>query len=107
MRGDHYFDSVNGVLSKVAFEPELLQLESDDNRDGSALELPQYKNDPNRHLKPQKQNHVKLVVVNSSSVQGKELCKTTELRDSLLGVKIRSKLTSISRRIEVNMHIPR
>ncbi|XP_038715552.1 uncharacterized protein LOC120009159 [Tripterygium wilfordii] len=112
VKGDHYFDSVSGVLSKVASEPELLQLESDDNRDGScsaedglALQLPKDQNDPNCHLKPPapKQNHVKLTIVDSSFVQGKELSKTTEMRDSPLGVKIRSKLTSISREIEANI----
>ncbi|KAF5739861.1 hypothetical protein HS088_TW12G01072 [Tripterygium wilfordii] len=117
VKGDHYFDSVSGVLSKVASEPELLQLESDDNRDGScsaedglALQLPHKQNDPsfprlNRHLKPRapKQNHVKFTIVDSSFVQGEELCKMAALRDSPLGFKIRSKLTSISREIEANI----
>ncbi|KAF9681578.1 hypothetical protein SADUNF_Sadunf05G0016200 [Salix dunnii] len=88
VKGNHYFDSVSDVLSKVASEPMLIELETEETRgsicneeDGWDPGEPSNLDDqpicqPRQFLKPQVSklnlNHVKFTVVDSSLDGGKK-----------------------------------
>jgi hypothetical protein len=95
VKGDHYFDSVRDVLSKVAFEPKLLELEAEGatlqscNENGWVPEVTSDPDDPSNHqrhcyLKPRvtscNPNLMKFTVVDTSSVHGGKLSNVRELR---------------------------
>lgn len=101
VKGNHYFDSVSDVLSKVASEPGLLELEigTDDYRskeeNGWADETKLGQGDfpeQQRHcyLKPRTPNHgtdaLKFTVVDTSLANGKTI-KVRELRSLPSGVR--------------------
>lgn len=95
VKGDHYFDSISDVLSKVASEPKVLELEDEEARVSSCKEgngwVPDTKpdnDDPSDHqrhcyLKPRVStcnlNHMKFTVVDTSMARG-EKSKVRELR---------------------------
>ncbi|CAI9762621.1 unnamed protein product [Fraxinus pennsylvanica] len=97
VKGDHYFDSVSDVLSKVAKEPELLELEAEDdgnkNKEQDDHDLPMRQ----RHcyLQPRTPNRnsdiMKFMVVDTSLTDGKPY-KLRELRS--LPFEISNMLTS-------------
>jgi hypothetical protein len=95
VKGDHYFDSVRDVLSKVASEPKLLELEAEGatlqscNENGWVPEVTSDPDDPSNHqrhcyLKPRvttcNPNLMKFTVVDTSSVRGGKLSNVRELR---------------------------
>ncbi|KAK7293181.1 hypothetical protein RJT34_16043 [Clitoria ternatea] len=72
VKGDHYFDSVSDVLSKVVAEPNLLELEGEA-KVGSCSDKEQEKGSDKDHqcyLKPRASTavHIKLMIVDTSSV---------------------------------------
>lgn len=88
MKGDHYFDSVRDVLSKVASEPKLLELDAEGTH-GWVPEVTSDPDDPSNHqrhcyLKPRvttcNPNLMKFTVVDTSSVHGGKLSNVRELR---------------------------
>ncbi|XP_059438517.1 uncharacterized protein LOC132171260 isoform X2 [Corylus avellana] len=95
VKGDHYFDSVRDVLSKVASEPKLLELEAEGatlqscNENGWVPEVTSDPDDPSNHqrhcyLKPRvstcNPNLMKFTVVDTSSVRGGKFSNVRELR---------------------------
>ncbi|GMG99727.1 hypothetical protein Nepgr_001567 [Nepenthes gracilis] len=120
VKGDHYFDSVSDVLSKVASEPELLEMDdgetgassskvkngwatkvnSDDDGDAS---------DHQRHcyLKPRVSatsgNLMKFTVVDTSLLHAEKPSKIRELRSLPVETKSFSALRNRSRAIEVSL----
>lgn len=104
VKGDHYFDSVSDVLSKVASDPGLLEIEGSKNKeengwsDETKLDKEDFP-DQQRHcyLKPRTPNHstdaVKFTVVDTSLANGKA-CKVRELRS--LPVEIMNTFTNRS-----------
>ncbi|OIW17495.1 hypothetical protein TanjilG_22607 [Lupinus angustifolius] len=82
VKGDHYFDCVTDVLSKVVAEPNLLELEEEARADCSNDEDPEkgpnedHHSDSHRHcyLKPRASNNntdcTKFMVIDSSLVHG-------------------------------------
>ncbi|GLT28920.1 hypothetical protein SLA2020_038220 [Shorea laevis] len=107
VKGDHYFDSVTDILSKVASEPNLLELDADgvglrscNEEDGRVLEEPLDQDDPSHHkrhcyLKPQVSSgslsHVKFTIVDSSLTHGGKPSKVREMTYSPIDLKISSK----------------
>lgn len=106
VKGDHYFDSVSDVLSKVASEPKILELEAEEatvrscNEDGWVPEVtsdPDDASDHQRHcyLKPRvstcNQNGMKFTVVDTSSVHGGKSSNVRELKYLPVESKITSK----------------
>ncbi|KAG6646616.1 hypothetical protein CIPAW_07G019700 [Carya illinoinensis] len=114
VKGDHYFDSVSDVLSKVASEPKLLELEAEEatlkgcDEDGCVQEVISDPDDPSnyqRHcyLKPQVTStpNMKFTVVDTSSVYGG---KSSNVRD-LRYLPIESKITSnVTNHLKESMH---
>lgn len=109
LKGDHYFDSVSDVLSKVASEPKLLELEAEEatvrscNEDGWIPEVTSDPDDPSDHqrhcyLKPRvsicNPNRLKFTVVDTSSVHGGKSSNLRELRYLPVESKIISQLTN-------------
>ncbi|XP_065621640.1 uncharacterized protein LOC111995679 [Quercus suber] len=107
VKGDHYFDSVSDVLSKVASEPKLLDFEAEEATVRSSTEdgwVPEVTSDPDdpsnyqRHcyLKPRvsicNQNGMKFTVVDTSSVHGGKSSNVRELRYLPVESKRTSKL---------------
>lgn len=96
VKGDHYFDSVTDILSKVASEPNLLELDTDEvgpgscnEEDGGVLEEPLDQDDPSHHkrrryLKPRissgSSGPMKFTIVDSSSVHRGKSGKIREMR---------------------------
>ncbi|KAK9292068.1 hypothetical protein L1049_020023 [Liquidambar formosana] len=117
VKGDHYFDSVSDVLSKVASEPKLLELEAEEARvntrmegTGSILEAKADRDDlsdQQRHcyLKPRvstcNPNPMKFTVVDTSLVHGEKPTKVRELKSLPLETEKFSK-TRFSRENEGN-----
>jgi hypothetical protein len=113
VKGNHYFDSVSDVLSKVASEPMLIELEAEETRgsicyeeDGWDPGVPSNLDDqsicqPRQFLKPQVSkrnlNHVKLTVVDSSLDGGKK-SKVKEMRYSPDDLKVMPLVTTLSGR---------
>ncbi|XP_031268328.1 uncharacterized protein LOC116126790 [Pistacia vera] len=113
VKGDHYFDSVSDILSKVASEPKLLELEAEESRVSSfngedqwvAEDLSDQDDPSNRqphcYLKPRTSNcnseQMKFMVVDSSLVHGGKSSKVRELRFLPVDFKNSSKTTSLSR----------
>ncbi|MBA0874348.1 hypothetical protein Goshw_015517 [Gossypium schwendimanii] len=121
VKGNHYFDSVSDVLSKVASEPTLIELDSEGNcmsrcneenvcipgelsdQDDPAYHKPYY-------LKPRvsiySSNHMKFTVVDSSLVHGGKASKMRELRCSPIDLMFTSKPihkdTQDSRQVNAN-----
>ncbi|PNY04378.1 hypothetical protein L195_g000799, partial [Trifolium pratense] len=89
VKGDHYFDSVSDVLSKVVAEPNILELEDEEAKDGSFNEEKGSNegdlSDDHRqcYLKPRsspyKKNHTKFMVIDTSLVHGGKLSNLREL----------------------------
>ncbi|XWS64531.1 hypothetical protein CRYUN_Cryun05aG0012000 [Craigia yunnanensis] len=121
VKGKHYFDSVSDVLSKVASEPTLIELDSEGNGIRSCNEengcIPGESSDqddlPNHkpcYLKPRvsifSSNHMKFTVVDSSLVHGGKASKMRELRYSPIDLMFTSKLmqknTQDSRQVNAN-----
>lgn len=116
VKGDHYFDSVSDVLNKVASEPNLLELDSEESPSGTRNEedalVPEVTSDQDdlydrqRHcyLKPRVStsglSHVKFTIVDTSLVYGGKSSSIRELRHSPFDFKIISKQTNYSRKIE-------
>ncbi|KAJ6694360.1 hypothetical protein OIU85_005081 [Salix viminalis] len=114
VKGNHYFDSVSDVLSKVASEPTLIELEAEETRgsicneeDGWDIGAPSSLDDPSicqpRHyLKPQvsKRNlkHVKFTIVDSGLGGGKKISMVKEMRYSSDDLKVMSLFTTLSSR---------
>ncbi|KAL6970306.1 hypothetical protein U1Q18_030005 [Sarracenia purpurea var. burkii] len=101
VKGTHYFDSVSDVLSKVASDPSLLELDNetdDNNRNKDDL------SDQQRHcyLQARTPNHgrdlMKFTVVDTSLADGKS-CKVRELRTLPIEV---SKTTSLGSQSKEN-----
>lgn len=96
VKGDHYFDSVSEVLSKVASEPKLLDFEAEEDKASSSKEAngwgPDKKSDsdePSDHnrpcyLKPRASNFnpslIKFTIVDTSLGHGEKPSKIRELR---------------------------
>ena len=96
VKGEHYFDSVSDVLSKVASEPKILELEDEEARVNTCKEgngwVPEAKLDndnPSDHqrrcyLKPRVStcnlNLMKFTVVDTSLARGEKSSKVRELR---------------------------
>ncbi|XP_034222829.1 uncharacterized protein LOC117633222 isoform X1 [Prunus dulcis] len=118
IKGEHYFDSVSDVLSKVASEPELLRLEAEEGPVGSWNEeggwVPEATSDQDdqsnyrRHcyLKPRiatsNPNHMKFTVVDTSLVHGGKSCGIVQLRCSPVEFEINSTQTNCSNENEVD-----
>ncbi|XP_028780890.1 uncharacterized protein LOC114737151 [Neltuma alba] len=110
VKGDHYFDSVSDVLSKVVSEPNLLELEFEEGKvgscngeDGWISERASDKDDQSdsyRHcyLKPRvssfKTDHMKFTVVDTSLKHGGKSSDLRELRSLPPGFKITSQHTN-------------
>ncbi|XP_054810718.1 LOW QUALITY PROTEIN: uncharacterized protein LOC129312139 [Prosopis cineraria] len=106
VKGDHYFDSVSDVLSKVVSEPNLLELEFEEGKVGSCNEEDGWiserasdkddQSDSYRHcyLKPRvssfKTDHMKFTVVDTSLKHGGKSSDLRELRSLPPGFKITS-----------------
>ena len=97
VKGDHYFDSVSDVLSKVVAEPNLLELEVEEAKVGSCNDEETEKglneddqSDYHRHcyLKPRAStnntNPTKFTVIDTSLVHGRKSSDLRELK-SILG----------------------
>ncbi|XP_020082821.1 uncharacterized protein LOC109724170 isoform X2 [Ananas comosus] len=91
VKGDHYFDSVSDVLSKVASDPRLLELEGDGvDENGWAVDTSNTNKDGmsdqhrRSYLRPKLPNCnselMKFTVVDTSLVQGEGPFKVRELR---------------------------
>ncbi|GMP60521.1 hypothetical protein CsSME_00023350 [Camellia sinensis var. sinensis] len=97
VKGDHYFDSVRDVLSRVASEPKLIKLEDEEPRVSSCEEVHEREpeptinhDDPADHqqlyyLKPRvstyNPNLLRLTVVDTSLACGEKSSKVRELRN--------------------------
>ncbi|KAH1225015.1 hypothetical protein GmHk_11G032006 [Glycine max] len=83
MKGDHYFDSVSDVLSKVIAEPNLLKLEVEDAEIGSDKDG-QPDNNHHRYLKHQAStnngDHMKYAVFYAGLVHRGKSCNLRELK---------------------------
>lgn len=90
VKGDHYFDSVSDVLSKVALDPGLLEIEGCKSKeengwtDETKLDKEDFPNQQRHcYLKPRTPNRsteiMKFTVVDTSLANGKT-CKVRELR---------------------------
>lgn len=110
VKGDHYFDSVSDVLSKVVSEPNLLELEVEEAKVGSCNEEDRWvpekaldkddQSDCHHHcyLKPRvptfNTDHMKFTVVDTSLVRGGKSSDLRELKSLPLGFNITSKKTN-------------
>ncbi|CAI0551237.1 unnamed protein product [Linum tenue] len=98
VKGFHYFDSVADVLSRVASEPELLELQGADEENKDDSVVPQSRN----YLKPRVSNgnakSMKFTVVDSSSVSGERggLVKVKRMRYLPRDLVVTSMVTRIS-----------
>ncbi|XP_039029687.1 uncharacterized protein LOC120163960 [Hibiscus syriacus] len=121
IKGNHYFDSVSDVLSKIASEPTLIELDAEGNGIGSCNEengcLPGESSDeddsPNHkpcYLKPRvsisRSNHMKFTVVDSSLIHGGKASKMRELKyapiDLMFASKLMQKDAQDSRKVNSN-----
>ncbi|XWS42397.1 hypothetical protein CRYUN_Cryun16bG0011100 [Craigia yunnanensis] len=121
VKGNHYFDSVGDVLSKVTSEPTLIELDAEGNGIRSCNEengcIPGESSDRDdppdqkpRYLKPRvsifSSNHMKFTVVDSSLVHGGKASKMRELRYSPIDLRFTSKPmpkdTQNSRQVNAN-----
>ncbi|XVF06052.1 hypothetical protein REPUB_Repub06bG0015100 [Reevesia pubescens] len=121
VKGNHYFDSVSDVLSKVASEPTLIELDAEGNCIRSCNEengcIPGESSDQDdppdhkpRYLKPRvsifSSNHMKFTVVDSSLFHGGKASKMRELRHSPIDLRFTSKPvqkdTQDSRQVNAN-----
>ncbi|KAK8977734.1 hypothetical protein V6N11_000061 [Hibiscus sabdariffa] len=121
VKGNHYFDSVSDVLSKIASEPMLIELDAEGNGTGSCNEEngcisgeSSDEGDPPNHkpcyLKPRvsilSSNHMKFTVVDSSLMHGGKASKMRELRCSPIDLMFTSKPmqkdTQDSRKVNAN-----
>ncbi|KAA8536861.1 hypothetical protein F0562_029339 [Nyssa sinensis] len=116
VKGDHYFDSVTDVLSKVAAEPKLLELEAEEPGFISCKEGIRWEpepmldqDDPSDHqrhcyLKPRvstsNQNLMKFTVVDTSLAHEGKSSKMRELRSLPTETKNTSTVSSLSKEIE-------
>ncbi|XVE63040.1 hypothetical protein DITRI_Ditri06bG0167700 [Diplodiscus trichospermus] len=106
VKGNHYFDSVSDVLSKVASEPTLIELDAEGNGIGSCNdengciqgESSDQDDPPNQkphYLKPRvsifSSNHVKFTIVDSSLDHGGKASKMRELRYAPIDLRFSSK----------------
>ncbi|KAF2307246.1 hypothetical protein GH714_025729 [Hevea brasiliensis] len=114
---NHYFDSVSDVLSKVASEPKLIELETEEARGSSCNEenrwvagVPLGHNDASirqsfRYLKPRVSNYnlnlVKFTVVDSGLVDERKLSRMREMRYTPDDLNVKSLLTKLSSSIEM------
>ncbi|KAJ9131424.1 hypothetical protein P3X46_035084 [Hevea brasiliensis] len=117
VKGNHYFDSVSDVLSKVASEPKLIELETEEARGSSCNEenrwvagVPLGHNDASirqsfRYLKPRVSNYnlnlVKFTVVDSGLVDERKLSRMREMRYTPDDLNVKSLLTKLSSSIEM------
>eukprot|EP00257_Ricinus_communis_P013257 XP_015570655.1 uncharacterized protein LOC8287063 isoform X1 [Ricinus communis] len=117
VKGNHYFDSVSDVLSKVASEPKLIELETEEVRgsiyneeDRWVAEVSSDQDDPSirqshRYLKPRVSscnlNLVRFTIVDSGLVDGGKLSKMREMRYAPDDLKVKSMFTTLSSNIEV------
>ncbi|KAK8476401.1 hypothetical protein V6N13_137055 [Hibiscus sabdariffa] len=121
VKGNHYFDSVSDVLSKVASEPTLIELDSEgdcmrscSDKNGCIPGESSDQDDPAYHkpcyLKPRvstdSSNHMKFTVVDSSLIHGGKASKMRELRylpiDLMLTSKPFYKNAQDSQQVNVN-----
>lgn len=116
VKGDHYFNSVTDVLNKVASEPTLLELDSEESPAGSrneedalAQEVTSDQDDLSDHqrhcyLKPRVStsglSHVKFTIVDTSLLYGGKSSSIRELRNSPVDFGSTSKQTHYSRKFE-------
>ncbi|KAE8675396.1 C2H2 and C2HC zinc fingers superfamily protein, putative isoform 1 [Hibiscus syriacus] len=106
VKGNHYFDSVSDVLSKIASEPTLIELDAEGNGIGSCKEENGFlsgessdeDNSPNHktcYLKPQvsilSSNHMKFTVIDSSLMHGGKASKMRELKYLPIDLMVTSK----------------
>ncbi|KAK8712525.1 hypothetical protein V6N13_147764 [Hibiscus sabdariffa] len=106
VKGNHYFDSVSDVLSKIASEPTLIELDAEGNgigdcnvENGCIPGESSDEGDPPNHkpcyLKPRvsilSSNHMKFTVVDSSLMHGGKASKMRELRYSPVDLMFTSK----------------
>ncbi|KAK8589279.1 hypothetical protein V6N12_023681 [Hibiscus sabdariffa] len=106
VKGNHYFDSVSDVLSKIASEPTLIELDAEGNsigdcnvENGCIPGESSDEGDPPNHkpcyLKPRvsilSSNHMKFTVVDSSLMHGGKASKMRELRYSPVDLMLTSK----------------
>ncbi|XVF57486.1 hypothetical protein PTKIN_Ptkin06aG0209200 [Pterospermum kingtungense] len=106
VKGNHFFDSVSDVLSKVASEPTLIELDAEGNGIGSCIEengcISEESSDqddpPHKkpcYLKPRvsifSSNHMRFTVVDSSLAHGGKASKMRELRYSPIDLTFTSK----------------
>ncbi|KAF2307254.1 hypothetical protein GH714_025817 [Hevea brasiliensis] len=117
VKGNHYFDSVSDVLSKVASEPKLIELETEEARGSSCNEenrwvagVPLGHNDASirqsfHYLKPRVSNYnlnlVKFTVVDSGLVDERKLSRMREMRYTPDDLNVKSLLTKLSSSIEM------
>ncbi|KAF2316868.1 hypothetical protein GH714_042209 [Hevea brasiliensis] len=117
VKGNHYFDSVSDVLSKVASEPKLIELDSEEVRgsscneeDGWVVGVPSGHNDASiqqsfQYLKPRVSNYnlnlVRFTVVDSGLLDGGKSSKMREMRYAPEDLKVKSLLTTLSSSIEM------
>ncbi|KAJ9180242.1 hypothetical protein P3X46_008512 [Hevea brasiliensis] len=117
VKGNHYFDSVSDVLSKVASEPKLIELDSEEARGSSCNEedrwvvgVPSGHNDASiqqsfQYLKPRVSNYnlnlVSFTVVDSGLLDGGKSSKMREMRYAPEDLKVKSLLTTLSSSIEM------
>ncbi|KAA8545139.1 hypothetical protein F0562_019972 [Nyssa sinensis] len=118
VKGDHYFDSVSDVLSKVAAQPKLLELKDEETGVISCKEGVRWDPEPildqddssdhQRHcyLKPRistsNLNLTKFTVVDTSLARGEHSSKVTELRSLPIETKNTSNVSSLSKEVESN-----
>ncbi|XVF31355.1 hypothetical protein REPUB_Repub16aG0138600 [Reevesia pubescens] len=121
VKGNHYFDSVSDVLSKVASEPTLIELDAEGNGirscneengciQGESSDQDDSPNNKPHYLKPRvpifSSNHMKFTVVDSSLVHGGKASKMRELRyspiDLMFAPKPLQKDTQNSRLVNAN-----
>ncbi|KAG4189155.1 hypothetical protein ERO13_A08G209300v2 [Gossypium hirsutum] len=106
VKGNHYFDSVSDVLSKVVSEPTLIELDAEGNDfrscngensclSGESSDQDDLPNHKPHYLKPRvsifSSNHMKFTVVDSSLVHGGKASKMRELRCSPIDLMFTSK----------------
>ncbi|XVF41895.1 hypothetical protein PTKIN_Ptkin01aG0317100 [Pterospermum kingtungense] len=107
VKGNHYFDSVSDVLSKVASEPTLIELDSEGNGirssneengciSGESSDQDDPPNNKPCYLKPRVSilgsNHMKFTVVDSSLLHKGKGSRMRELRYSPIDLMFTSKL---------------
>ncbi|KAB2604765.1 hypothetical protein D8674_041381 [Pyrus ussuriensis x Pyrus communis] len=107
-RGDQYFDSVSDVLNKVASEPELIQLQGEEELVPEATSDQDDLSNHQRHcyLKPRvvtsKPNRMQFTVVDTSLVHGAKSRGIVELKYSPVELQSNSEQPNCSRENEGN-----